>query len=94
MKPPMKPSALLRGLPGHPLHPPLTDGAIGSYTAAAVLACVGAAGIAEESLAKGCWLALVIGLGFSALAAVTGLVDWLSITEGRRSGGRPPRTWS
>jgi uncharacterized membrane protein len=78
----MKPSALLRGLPGHPLHPPLTDGAIGSYTAATVLACMGAAGIAEESLAKGWWLALVIGLGFSALAAVTGLIDWLSITRG------------
>ncbi len=60
----------------------MTDGAIGAYTAATVLAAVGAAGIAEQELAKGWWLALIIGLGFGALAAVTGLVDWLSITRG------------
>jgi uncharacterized membrane protein len=78
----MKPSALVRGLPGHPLHPPMTDGAIGAYTTATVLACVGAAGVAEEALAKGWWLALLIGLGFGALAAITGLADWLSITRG------------
>ena len=71
--------SLLKGLPGHPLHPPMTDGAIGSYTAATVLAAVGAAGIAEQELAKGWWLTLIIALG---LAAVTGLVDWLSITRG------------
>ena len=74
--------SLLKGLPGHPLHPPMTDGAIGSYTAATVLAAVGAAGIAEQELAKGWWLTLIIALGFGALAAVTGLVDWLSITRG------------
>jgi uncharacterized membrane protein len=78
----MKRSVLVRGLPGHPLHPPLTDGAIGSYTAATVLACIAAAGIAEEALAKGWWLALLVGLGFGPLAALTGLADWLSITRG------------
>jgi len=60
----------------------MTDGAIGAFTAATVLAAVGAAGVAEAELAKGWWLALIIGLGFGALAAVTGLVDWLSITRG------------
>jgi uncharacterized membrane protein len=60
----------------------MTDGAIGAYTAATVLAAVGAAGMAEPELAKGWWLVLIIGLGFGALAAVTGLVDWLSITRG------------
>jgi uncharacterized membrane protein len=74
--------ALLKGLPGHPLHPPMTDGAIGAYTAATVLAAVGAAGVAEAELAKGWWLTLIIGLGFGALAAVTGIVDWLSISRG------------
>jgi uncharacterized membrane protein len=74
--------SLLKGLPGHPLHPPMTDGAIGSFTAATVLAAVGAAGIAEPELAKGWWLALLVALGFGALAAITGLVDWLSITRG------------
>jgi uncharacterized membrane protein len=78
----VKLSALVRGLAGHPLHPPLTDGAIGAYVAATVLACLGAAGIAEEALAKGWWIALLVGLGFGALAALTGLADWLSITRG------------
>jgi uncharacterized membrane protein len=74
--------ALIRGFPGHPSHPPMTDGAIGAYTAATVLACLGAAGVAEEALAKGWWITLLVGLGFGALAAVTGLADWLSITRG------------
>jgi uncharacterized membrane protein len=78
----VKLGALLRGLPGHPLHPPLTDAAIGAYTAATVLACIGAAGIAEDELAKGWWIALLVALGFGALAALTGLVDWLSISRG------------
>jgi uncharacterized membrane protein len=73
---------MIRGLPGHPSHPPMTDAAIGAYTAATVLACVGAAGVAEEALAKGWWITLLIGLGFGALAAMTGLLDWLSITRG------------
>jgi uncharacterized membrane protein len=60
----------------------MTDGAIGAYTAATVLAAVGVAGVAEPELAKGWWLTLIIALGFGALAAVTGLVDWLSITRG------------
>ncbi len=30
----MKLSYLVKGLPGHPLHPPLTDATIGIYTAA------------------------------------------------------------
>jgi uncharacterized membrane protein len=60
----------------------MTDGAIGAFTAATVLAAAGAAGVAEPELAKGWWLTLIIALGFGALAAVTGLVDWLSITRG------------
>jgi hypothetical protein len=45
----MKLSALRR-LSGHPLHPTMTDGAIGSSAVATVLACVGAekARAAEE----------------------------------------------
>jgi uncharacterized membrane protein len=78
----MRITYLLRGFPGHPLHPPMTDAAIGAYTAATVLACLGAAGVAEEALAKGWWLALLVGLGFGALAALTGLIDWVTITWG------------
>jgi uncharacterized membrane protein len=73
---------LIRGLPGHPSHPPLTDGAIGAYSAATALACLGAVGVAEEALAQGWWIALLVGLGFGVLAALTGLVDWLSISRG------------
>jgi uncharacterized membrane protein len=72
---------MIRGFPGHPSHPPMTDGAIGGYTAATVLACLGAVGVAEEALAKGWWITLLVGLGFGALAAVTGLADWLTITR-------------
>jgi uncharacterized membrane protein len=74
--------SLVRGLPGHPSHPPMTDAAIGAYTAATVLACLSVAGVAEDALAKGWWIVLLVGLGFGALAAVTGLADWLSITRG------------
>ena len=78
----MRLSYLVRGFPGHPLHPPMTDGAIGAYTAATVLAALGAAGLAEEALAKGWWITLLVGLGFGGLAALTGLVDWFTITWG------------
>ncbi len=74
--------AMIRGFPGHPTHPPMTDAAIGAYTSAAVLACLGAAGVAEDALAKGWWITLLIGLGFGTLAALTGLLDWLTITRG------------
>jgi uncharacterized membrane protein len=77
-----RPSYVVRGFPGHPIHPPLTDGAIGAYSAAVVLGCLGAVGIAEDALAKGWWIALLVGLGFGGLAAATGLVDWITITWG------------
>jgi uncharacterized membrane protein len=64
------------------VHPPLTDATIGAYTAAVVLGCLGAVGIAEGALAKGWWLALLVGLGFGALSALTGLIDWITITWG------------
>jgi uncharacterized membrane protein len=78
----MRPSYLIRGFPGHPIHPPMTDGAIGAYTAATVLVCLGAAGVAEPELAKSWWIALLVGLGFGGLAALTGLIDWFTITWG------------
>ena len=77
-----KPSYLVKGFPGHPLHPPMTDGAIGAYTAAVVLGCLGIVGIAEDALAKGWWLTLLVGLGFGALAALTGLAEWITMTWG------------
>lgn len=78
----MKLDDLLRGLPGHPVHPPLTDATIGIYTFATIAAVLSALGIAEDAGAKGWALALVIGLVVSVATAVTGLVDWLKIPSG------------
>ena len=75
----MKLSYLWRGVPGHPLHPPLTDAAIGAYTASAVMAFASVVGIAHIAAAHGWWLALVIGLIATSLAALTGFADWLGI---------------
>jgi uncharacterized membrane protein len=73
---------LVRGLPGHPSHPPLTDAAIGTYTFAATAAVLSKLGVAEESFAQAWWLALVVGLVFTVPTALTGLLDWLTITGG------------
>jgi uncharacterized membrane protein len=78
----MKLDYLLRGLPGHPVHPPLTDATIGIYTFATIAAVLSALGIAEDAAAKGWALGLVIGLVVSAATAVTGLLDWLKIEGG------------
>lgn len=78
----MKLDYLWRGLPGHPLHPPLTDATIGTYTFATVAAVLSALGIAEDAAAKGWALALVIGLVVSVATALTGLLDWLRIPGG------------
>jgi uncharacterized membrane protein len=78
----MKLSYLIRGLPGHPLHPPLTDATIGAYTAAVVMGFASIIGIAERTAASGFWLALVVGLIFTAPTALTGLADWLTIERG------------
>jgi uncharacterized membrane protein len=77
-----KRSYLVKGLPGHPLHPPLTDATIGAYTFAAVAAILSKAGVAEHGFAQAWWLALVVGLVATVVTAAAGLVDWLSITRG------------
>jgi uncharacterized membrane protein len=73
---------LVQGLPGHPLHPPLTDATIGVYTFATIAAVLSKLGVAERTFATAWWLALVVGLAITALTALTGLVDWLSIEWG------------
>jgi uncharacterized membrane protein len=78
----MKLSYLLKGLPGHPLHPPLTDATIGIYTFATVAAVADVTGISNHAASQGWWLALVLGLIVTVATALTGLVDWLSIEWG------------
>ena len=73
---------LMRGLPGHPLHPPLTDVTIGMFVFAAVAAVVGYAGAIEDKIGPASWLALIGGLGAAVLTATTGFIDWLYLEWG------------
>jgi uncharacterized membrane protein len=75
-------SYLWRGPPGHPIHPPLTDATIGIYTFATVAALADVLSISDDAAAHGWWLALAAGLITTIATALTGLVDWLSITRG------------
>lgn len=78
----MKLSYLFRGLPGHPLHPPLTDVTIGTYTFAVVAAFLDITGISNSTAAHAWWIALLVGLASTVLTALTGFADWLTITRG------------
>jgi uncharacterized membrane protein len=78
----MKVSALVKGLPGHPLHPPLTDVTIGSYTVATIAAVLDKANLVERSATDAWWIALLVGLAASALTASTGFLDWIEIPWG------------
>lgn len=75
----MKLSYLWRGLPGHPLHPPLTDATIGIYTFATIAGFVEVVGITERNGAIAWWLALVVGLIVTVPTALAGFADWLTI---------------
>jgi uncharacterized membrane protein len=75
----MKLSYLWRGLPGHPIHPPLTDATIGTYTFATVAALAEVLGITQNAGAYGWWIALILGLIFTVPTALTGFADWLTI---------------
>ena len=77
-----KVSDLWRGQPGHPIHPPLTDATIGTYTFATVAAVLSVLGVSEDNTARAWWLALIVGLIVSAVTAVTGAVDWVTLTRG------------
>jgi uncharacterized membrane protein len=78
----MKLSYLLKGLPGHPLHPPLTDATIGAYTVAAIAGLFSKIGVSTHPAAYAWWLALVIAICISLVTALTGFVDWLGIEWG------------
>jgi uncharacterized membrane protein len=78
----VKLSYLWRGLPGHPLHPPLTDATIGIYTFATIAAFLDVTGLSDNTAAHGWWIALLVGLASTVLTALTGLADWLTIERG------------
>jgi uncharacterized membrane protein len=74
--------AFWRGLPGHPIHPPLTDVTIGTYTFAVAAATADVLEISTHAATHGWWLALVFGLLSTIVTATTGFVDWLRIPSG------------
>jgi uncharacterized membrane protein len=78
----MKLSYLVKGLPGHPSHPPLTDVTIGTYTFATVAAFLNVIGVVDRAAAVAWWLALVVGLCSTALTATTGFFDWIELEWG------------
>jgi uncharacterized membrane protein len=78
----MKLSYLWHGLPGHPIHPPLTDATIGIYTFATIAAFLDVVGLTEQNGAYGWWIALIVGLVVTAATALTGLADWLLLEWG------------
>jgi uncharacterized membrane protein len=75
-------STLVKGFPGKPLHPPLTDASIGAYTVGVAMLVLGSAGVEEEEMAHGALLAISGGLLLAAPTAITGLLDWLDLPSG------------
>lgn len=73
---------LWHGLPGHPLHPPLTDATIGTYAVATALAFADVLGVSDHAAANGWWLALLFGLVLTVPTALSGLADWLRLPWG------------
>ncbi|MGH2769222.1 MAG: DUF2231 domain-containing protein, partial [Actinomycetota bacterium] len=75
---------LLRGFPGHPSHPPLTDASIGAYTAGTAFVVVGWLGFLPDKfpLAQAGFLAIAIGLIVALPTVITGFADYFSIRRG------------
>lgn len=73
---------LIKGSPGKPLHPPLTDASIGAYTVGVAMLLAGALGLEEEQMAHGALIAISFGLLVATPTAITGLLDWLDIPKG------------
>jgi uncharacterized membrane protein len=74
--------SLIKGWPGKPSHPPLTDASIGAYTVGVTMLVLGALGVEEEQMAHGALLAVGGGLALAAPTALTGFLDWLGLERG------------
>src|SRR5947209_5455305 len=73
---------LIRGFPGKPSHPPLTDASIGAYTVGVAMLVAGKLGLQDRQMAYGSLIAISGGLALAAPTALTGLLDWLQIEKG------------
>ena len=74
--------ALVKGFPGKPSHPPLTDASIGAYTVGVAMLVAGKLGLQDRQMAYGALIAISGGLLLAAPTALTGLLDWLTIEKG------------
>lgn len=73
---------LVKGSPGKPLHPPLTDASIGSYTVGVAALIAGKAGLQSAEMSHAALIAISFGLLLAAPTAITGLLDWLDLPRG------------
>jgi uncharacterized membrane protein len=73
---------LVKGSPGKPLHPPLTDASIGAYTLGVAALIAGKAGLETPQMAHAALIGISLGLLLAAPTAITGLLDWLDIPKG------------
>ena len=73
---------LVKGSPGKPLHPPLTDASIGAYTVGVAALIAGEAGLQTPEMSHAALIAISFGLILAAPTAITGLLDWLDIPKG------------
>jgi uncharacterized membrane protein len=71
--------SLIRGFPGKPLHPPLTDASIGAYTLGVVALVAGKAGLETTEMSHAALIGISLGLLLAAPTAITGLADWLDL---------------
>jgi len=78
----VKLSYLVRGWPGHPLHPPLAAVPIGAYTAAIIAAIVHVAGTGNPDMARTAGFLIQVALISTLPVAITGLIDWLLLPRG------------
>ena len=69
---------LIRGWPGKPSHPPLTDASIGAYTVGVAMLVAGKLGLEKHQMAYGSLIAisggLALGLAAEALLAIGGYI--------------------
>lgn len=72
---------LVKGFPGKPLHPPLTDVSIGAYTAGVAMLVAGALGFEQGAMATGSILAVGVGLIAAVPTIITGLVDLFAVSS-------------
>lgn len=74
--------SVIKGWPGKPSHPPLTDASIGAYTVGVAMLVAGKLGLQTQQMAVGSLIAISGGLLVAAPTAITGLLDWLDIPKG------------